>query len=454
MLLGTAAYMSPEQARGRVVDKRTDIWAFGCLLYEMLAGRAAFGSETLSDTIAAIIDRDPDWTALPKTTTPAVRRLIERCLQKDPKRRLRDIGDARLELEDTRPGESIPHRSPASSAGKALWAGVGALVAAIGIGGAWLASRAPAPSVRPTRVSVVAPPGTTFTQRDITEHPQFALSPQGDRLALVASVPGERPRIWIRSFETGVAQPIAGTEGANGLFWSPDGRSLGFQAEGKLKIASLDGAAPQSLTDLAFDVSHGAWGPDGTILFSAGSGGSLMRVPATGGPVTQATTLNASRGETAHRWPQFLPDGRFIFFVSSATPETTGVYLGSLGSGDRTQVLRTVANAVFAAGLLFFEQNGVVTRQRFDVASGTLTGTPEPVGDQIQSLRGPSYLPLSAASNGTVALWNAPLTASELMWVDRTGRPVRTLAAATRYDSPTLSPDGKRVLTTQRHTVS
>jgi eukaryotic-like serine/threonine-protein kinase len=452
VLLGTAAYMSPEQARGRVVDKRTDIWAFGCLLFEMLSGRSAFGNETLSDTIAAIIDREPDWTALPKTTTPAVKRLIERCLQKDPKRRLRDMGDARAELDESHAAEHGAHAPHVARArGPALWLAAAALVSGAAISGAWFALRAPPPGAPPVRLSVVPPPGTTFTMRDITEHPQFALSPQGDRLALVAAARGERPRIWIRSFETGAAQPLAGTEGANGLFWSPDGRSLGFQAEGKLKTVSLDGAAPQSLTDLAFDVSHGAWGPDGTILFSAGSGGSLMRVRATGGPVTQATTFNASRGETAHRWPQFLPDGRFIFFVSTAVPETSGVYLGSLGSAERTQVMTSAANAVFVApGFLFFEQNGVVTRQRFDVASGTLSGAPESLGDQIQSLRGPSYLPLSAAGNGTVALWNAPLTSSELMWVDRSGRTIRTLAAATRYDGPTLSPNGKRVLATQR----
>jgi Tol biopolymer transport system component len=292
--------------------------------------------------------------------------------------------------------------------------------------------------------------------RDITEHLQFALSPQGDRLAIVAAAPGERPKIWVRSFETGVAQPLPGTDGATGVFWSPDGRSLGFQAVGKLKALSLDAAAPRDLTDLAFDVFHGAWSSAGVILFSRGAGGSIFSVPAAGGPVTSATTLDVRRQDTAHRWPQFLPDGRFIFFVSSNTPENTGVYLGSLTSRETTLLLRTGANAVFAEpGYLFFEQNGFLTRQRFDVASGSLVGAPEPIGDPILGLRGPSYLPLSAAANGTIAFWNAPLTQSELVWVDRSGRVVRRLAAATtRYDSPTLSPDGTRVLVTQRSTAN
>ena len=452
VLLGTVAYMSPEQARGRIVDKRTDIWAFGCLFYEMLTGRAAFAGDTLSDTIARIIEREPDWKVLPPATTPAVKRLIERCLQKDPKRRLRDIGDARVELEDTHAVDAIARPSPAAPARSGfLWAGVGAAVAALAIGGVWLALRKPAEAVRPVRLSIVAPPGAAFTQRDITEHLQFQLSPQGDRLAMVTATRGERPKIWIRSLETGVAQPLAGTENANGIFWSPDGQSLGFQAEGKLKAVSIDGSAPQNLTDLSFDVSHGAWSPGGVILFSTGSGGALASVRATGGPVTPVTTLDTGRHETAHRWPQFLPDGRFIFFVSSTTPDNTGIYLGSLGSRSTTQLLKTASNAVFVEpGYLLFEQNGVITRQRFDVAGGSLVGAPEPVGDPIQVLRGPSYLPLSGAHNGTIAYWNAVLTFSELVWADRSGRTLRTLAAATRYESPSLSPDGTRVLVTLR----
>jgi eukaryotic-like serine/threonine-protein kinase len=456
ILLGTAAYMSPEQARGRVVDKRTDVWAFGCVLFEMLSGRSAFGRETLSDTIASIIEGQPDWSALPKTTPPSVKRLIEHCLQKDLKRRLRDIGDARVDLDEKSVAESEAAGPPAARSWLGAVVAAGAvLVAGVAIGGAWFALGSPATDVRPVRLSVVAPPGASFTWRDISEHLQFALSPEGDRLAMVAAAPGERQKIWIRAFATGAAQPLAGTDGANGVFWAPDGRSLGFQAEGKLKTVSLDGAPPRSLADLAFDVSHGAWGPDGTILFSNGTGGSLMGVSAAGGLVRQVTTLDPSRRETAHRWPQFLPDGRFIFFISSAMPEASGVYLGTLQSGRPTLVLSSVVNAVYAEpGYLLFEQNGVVTRQRFDLAAGVLTGTPEPLGDSIQAVRGPSYLPLSAAHNGTIALWNAPLTPSDLVWVDRSGRTIRTLAGATRYDSPTLSPDGSKVMVTQRSNLN
>jgi Tol biopolymer transport system component len=451
VLLGTAAYMSPEQARGRLVDKRTDIWAFGCVLFEMLAGRPAFGTDNLSDTIAAILDREPDWSALPNTTTPATKRLLERCLQKDPKRRLRDIGDARVELDDAQKSDEVRPSAAVRDGRRGLWAGAAALVAGIGIGAAWFAFRSPAPALAPVRLSIVAPTGTTFTPRDITEHPQFALSPQGDRLAVVAETPGARHTIWVRSLATGVAQQLAGTEGAYGPFWSPDGRSLGFYAAGKLKTVSLDGTAPQNLADVPFDVAHGAWSTDGTILYPTGTGGALFSVRAAGGPVTPATTLDASRNETAHRWPQFLPDGRFIFFVGSSTLENMGMYLGALGSPTKTQLLTTTSGAVYVEpGYLLFEQNGVLTRQRFDAASGTLAGAPEPMGDQILGLRGPGFLPLSAAGNGTIAFWTSPLTPSDLVWADRTGRTVGTLATDNRYDSPTLSPDGTRVLVTQR----
>ena len=451
VLLGTAAYMSPEQARGRVVDKRTDIWAFGCVLYEMLAAKPAFAGDTLSDTIAGIIEREPDWSALPRTTTPIVRRLIERCLQKDLKRRLRDIGDARVELEETHAPEDVNARGTAAAPRAVLWSALGALAAAAIAGGAWLALREPPASAPPVRLSVMAPPGTTFTMRDITEHVQFALSPQGDRLAMVAEAPGERHRIWVRSFESGAVQPVAGTEGAYGPFWAPDGRSLGFWAAGKLKAVSLDGAAPQSLADVSFDVAQGAWSPDGVILYPSGNGGSLFMVRATGGPVTSATTLDASRNETVHRWPQFLPDGRFIYFVGSTTPENMGVYLGSLGSTTKTQLLRSPNSAIYVEpGYLFFEQNGVLVRQRFDAQSGTLVGSPEPVGDSIVGLRGPGYLPVSAARNGTIAYWASPLTPSELVWADRSGRTLATVGTRNRYDSPSLSPDGTRVLVTMR----
>jgi eukaryotic-like serine/threonine-protein kinase len=453
MLLGTAAYMSPEQARGRAVDKRADIWAFGCVLYEMLAGRSPFTRDTVADTFAAIVEREPEWAGLPSDTPSHVRELIARCLEKDPRRRLRDIGDARLDLD--RAG-TVPATTPAAvQPSRRRLAGIAALTAVIVAGiiaATWMLARQPTPAGT-MRLSVVAPQGTRFTQRDITEHPQFALSPDGTRIAVMASAPGARPQIWVRSLESGIAQPVAGTDDASGPFWSPDGQSLGYFARGRLWTVSLGGAAPQSLAELATDVATGAWSPDGVILFPSGNGGALLRVPAGGGTVAPATTLDEAQGETAHRWPQFLPGGRrFIYLVGATRPAIGGVYVGSLDAPTRTRILTSATSATYVEpGYLLFEQNGTLTRQKFDAAAGVLTGEPEPLADRILGLRGPSYLPLSAARNGTIAYWNAPLTPTELLWFDRTGRPLGKVGADNvRYDNPVLSPDGSTLLVTLR----
>jgi Tol biopolymer transport system component len=445
--------MAPEQAKGKPVDTRVDIWAFGCVFYEMLTGRRAFQGEDVPEVLASVLMREPDWTRLPAATPIVTRHLVRRCLEKDPKRRLRDIGDARIELEGARPGDDIVVTDRRQVPTRASWIAVAAGVAAV-VTALTLTILRPQPiNPRPVRLSVVAPPGTTFSMRDITEHPQFALSPDGSQLALVAAAPGERPRIWLRSFESGTAQPLTGTEGASGPFWSPDGREIAFQAQGKLKKIALNGGTPVDLVNLAFDVSHGAWSPEGVILFSRGNGGALYRVPSSGGPAIPATMLDSNRHETAHRWPQFLPDGRrFIVFVGSTTPAHAGVYLGSIDSTEIVRLLPSATNAIFAGpDSLLFEQNGTIVRQAINLQAGALRGQPESLGDQILGFLGPGYLPLSVASNGTMAYWTQRLTTSELLWLDRTGRALgRVGSTMRRYDNPVLSRDGTKVLVTFR----
>jgi len=450
MLLGTAAYMSPEQARGQAVDKRADIWAFGCVLFEMLTGRSPFGGATLTDTLAAIVDRDPDWRALPAATSPDLQHLVRRCLEKDPKRRLRDIGDVPFHLApppDTRAGDgSVRAVGPA-------WIAATLLVAVASIAATVLVLRRPATQPRPFRSSIIAPPGTAFTERDLTEHPQFALSPDGTRLAFVAATGTARPQLWVRSLALGSAQTIAGSEDAAGPFWSPDSRAVAFFARNKLKKAALDGSPPQELATVTFDIRSGAWSRDGVILFPEANGGRLLQVADSGGPFSPASVLDESRNETAHRWPQFLPNGRsFLFFVASATPANSGVYLGTLGSVSKKLVMNAQANAVFVPpGSLLFERNGALTRQRFDPQTGGLSGDPEPLGDRILGLPGPGYLPLSAANDGTLAFWNTVHTPSELVWFDAMGRELGHVGlGGLRYDAPVLSPDGTKVLVSQR----
>ena len=338
---------------------------------------------------------------------------------------------------------------PPLTRSRVLWAGAAAAIA-VSIAITALALRPPPADLTPLRLSVVPPSGTAFTARDITGHPQFALSPDGSRLAFVAARQGEQPMLWVRSLASGAAQPMPGTEGASGPFWAPDSQSLAFSTRRKLMRVSLDGAPPRGLADIAIDVGSGAWNTDDVILFAAGEG--LFRVPAGGGPVTQTTHLDPTQGETNNRWPQFLPDGRrFLMHVSSATAQRSGVYVSALDTDSKTQLLESRANAVYAEpGYLLFEQNGSLVSQRFDPGSGELSEQPIALGDLILGLFGSGYLPLSAAQDGTLAYWNGTPPPTELQWFDRSGRLLSTIETSVRSDSLALSPDATRLLVTLR----
>ncbi|MGI8782769.1 MAG: protein kinase domain-containing protein [Acidobacteriota bacterium] len=421
VILGTAAYMSPEQARGKPVDKRTDIWAFGCVLFEMLAGRPTFGGETIPEVIATVLEREPVWSWLPEQTPPSVRTLLMRCLEKDARRRLRDIGDARFEIEGTEVQPAIPHPnapspspSPPPPFVRILASALPWLVAAAAIlVAAATALKLDEPQSAseqngPFQFSIVAPAGTTFTPRDSTSQPQFVLSPDGSRLAFVAALRGERPQLWVQSLQSSVAQAVAGTQDPKGPFWAPDSQSVAFFSRGKLMKVALDDASHQDLADVAPDIAAGAWNLGGIILFAGPPGDGLSRVSAHGGPVTRATTLEASKGETGHGSPQFLPDGRnFIFYVRSSVPANSGVYVGSLDSDSKHQVHG--ANAVYADGHMLFEQDGNLAVQKFDVASGSLSGQPTLLGHSISANPRSGSLPLSVALDGKLAYWNSPL---------------------------------------------
>jgi eukaryotic-like serine/threonine-protein kinase len=295
MILGTAAYMSPEQARGKSVDKRADVWAFGCVLFEMLAGRTAFAGETATDTLAAIIEREPPWTTLPSSVPASVRRLLQRCLEKEPKRRLRDIGDARPELEESRAGAQpglpiVP--APSRRRERLAWLSGLALVMLIAVATIAWALRS-APTLPEMRFDINTP-----QTRDLS----MAIAPDGQTLAFVAASESG-PRLWLRSMASGTAQPLAGTEGAGYPFWSPGSRSVGFFAEDKLKRVDVVGGGVRVLANAPFAVG-GAWNRDGTILFGTFSGGPIVRVSETGGEPA-AVTPAGQPGQDI--FPEFLP---------------------------------------------------------------------------------------------------------------------------------------------------
>ena len=359
--------MSPEQVRGVPADRRADVWAFGVVLYEMLTGRPAFPGETTSDVLAKVMERQPDWAALPAATPPRVRELLRRCGRKDPKTRLQAIGDARIQIEELTSGaRRKPPQSPTHSSRR---------YAVCGSPGASRCSRSclqprwqspprwylrrVVPDPFPARFEIPTPP---------TSDPvSFALSADGRQLAFVATAEGQS-RLWVRPLDQLTAQQLPGTEGASYPFWAPDGRALGFFAHGKLKRIDLGSSSPQILAD-APSGRGGTWNRDGVLVFAptAVVGVSvLMRVMATGGtpvPVTRLVT-----GQGSHRWPQFLPDGRhFLFFMAYGRPETQGVYVGTLDGGEPTRVLAAESPAVYAPpGALLWVREGVLVAQRFD----------------------------------------------------------------------------------------
>jgi serine/threonine protein kinase/Tol biopolymer transport system component len=438
MVLGTAAYMSPEQARGQAVDKRTDIWAFGCVLFEMLTGRSAFAGATVPDTMAAILEREPDWRMLPTATPGTIQRLLQRCLVKDPKRRLHDIADARIELEDTltAPAPTVLRprgrsRTPWIIAALAVAVGVFALTAMVYM-------RRAAPELVVTRLDVVTPS---------TSDPfSFALSADGRQLAFVAN--GEKgPQLWVRPLDQVTARPLNGTEGAGFPFWAPDGRAIGFFADSQLKRIDLAGGMPRVLAD-APNARGGTWNRDDVIVFAPNTAMALLRVTASpGGTPTPVTRLAADEG--SHRFPQFLPDGRrVLFFMTLGQPHTHGVYVVSLDGGEPTRVLAAESAAAYAPpGYLVRVAQGMLVAQRFDAVRATLIGEPIPVAESVGVEEMTSHGAFSVSS-GSVLVYRAGASARrQLVWADRTGKVVGGIGTADEAgpNSPEVSPNGQRV---------
>ena len=466
MILGTAAYMAPEQAKGKAVDKRADIWAFGVVLYEMLAGRSAFAGETVTDIIAAVVTRDADWTALPAATPASIRRLLARCLEKDPKRRLRDIGDVRFEIDETiargfsdaRSAELVS--SPVRPAGvplggKLAWTVVGAalgaaLAAALAWSGAW--PRTPPSESHPLRVSIVHTEGSEVAAP--------AISPDGRRVAYRARRGDGMPLLWVRDLASDESQSLPGTEDAALPFWSPDSRDLGFFAGGALKRVAAAGGPVRLVTDSIgpWTGYGGSWAVDGTIAVSGQAG--LFRVPAEGGVMTALTKLPS--GDWAHFWPSFLPDGRRFLFTAKLWTRTAeasdqGIYLGSLDSPTIERLLPDLSSAVYAApGYLVFVREGTLAAAPFDLAAGRVTGAPIAIGGAVAMDAQFYFAGISASADGTLAVRPPPAVVfpdsnalkTELRLVDRSGTGSRVAAARLFSYFMALSPTDSRTLAT------
>jgi serine/threonine protein kinase/Tol biopolymer transport system component len=438
-ILGTPAYMSPEQARGKSLDQRTDIWSFGCVLYEMLSGRAPFAADTVSDTIVAVLEREPATTLLPADTPSGIRRLLRRCLQKDRRRRLQAAGDAAIEIDEARTESEEPQAAFVTASRNRERFGwiVATLVlstVALTLGISYL--RTPA-DVADMRVDITTPSTDAPTS--------FAISPDGRRLVFVAYDQGQA-RLWLRPLDATTAQPLAGTEGAMYPFWSPDSRALGFFADGKLKRVDIRGGLPETLAS-APGGRGGTWNHHGLIVFAPTAVGSLSSVQSSGGDVATVTSVNRPH-QASHRFPQFLPDGRrFLFFVQGP-PDTQGVYLGALDS-PKTQRLTAAdsAGAFLTRGWLLFLRQGTLVARRFNSTPGELTGDPITVADPVGLDISNFSAAFSVSREGIVAYRSIGTGPRQLIWFDRNGRQLGTLGVPDGNDlvAPSLSPDGLRV---------
>jgi len=453
VILGTAGYMAPEQARGGAVDKRADIWAFGVVLYEMLTGRTLFAGPTVSDTLAAVLRAEPDWSALPPETPAGIRRLLRRCLERERKRRLADMGDARLEIEEALAGggAEAPREIEVRRTTWLPWAvaGVVAVAAAVLGVGLWRATR---PADFPlTRLSVDLGPDA-MTGLNLTA----AISPDGRRLVFPARGPNGKQQLATRLLDQAQATLLPGTENGRDPFFSPDNQWVGFFADSKLKKISVQGGAPVTLCDAPFD--YGAsWGEDGTIIAAVHRISGLFQVTAAGGRPQPFTRLG--KGEASHRWPQTLPGGQAVLFTAS--PATVGIENSNIEAvWTKSGVTKTlVAGGYFGrylpgdrgAGYLVYLSDGLLMGVAFDAGRLEVRGTPTPLPEDVaaNSTSGGGPFDFSAGPSGHGTLvYLAGKGASQtrpVMWLDSSGKVQPLIAAPGDYTFPRFSPDGRRL---------
>jgi eukaryotic-like serine/threonine-protein kinase len=477
MVMGTAAYMSPEQARGLVVDARTDIWSLGVVLYEMITGHVPFEGETATDVILSVVEREPPPLAPYSRGVPAeLDRIIHTALRKNKEKRYQTVKDLLIDLkrlkEDLEMAAKLERLAPASlqdgatgttstaphppelksvvgfsprvrTSREGLWMGISvvlfgaaALMLILVIGYTWQTLTV----TNLVRFTISPPKDTAFASGPV-------LSPDGRRLVLVASSRSEgRTSLWIRSLDAATVRPLAGTDGASLPFWSPDSRLIGFFAEGKLKKIDASGGPAETLCD-APNGRGGTWNREGVILFSPDVEAPIYRVPASGGTAVPVTRLGS---DPSHRWPHFLPDGRhFLYLVLREQRDASEIYIASLNSEKAIRLLAASSSIAYAPpGYLLYVRHRALLAQQFDAALLRLAGEPFTVADEVGCFGeiGPTgHGAFSVSESGALVYGNVEDPMTQLVWFDRLGKQLEPVAPAGTYFGPALSPDGRRV---------
>jgi len=448
VILGTAAYMSPEQAKGKQVDKRTDIWSFGAVLYELLTGMQAFHGETTTEILAAVLREEPDWQALPASIPVKIRELLRRCLQKDLRRRMRDAADARIEIEEALAAPATPRPAGAANGVRSLGQRVlifslGSLLLGAAIAGLAVWSLKLSPTQPVTRTVINLPPGQQLAIQNYY-NPVLALSHDGSHLAYIAIRDGTQ-QLYLRPMDSTEAKPLPDTEGAINPFFSPDGKWLGFFAAGKLKKVSVNGGAAVPLADAA--LPRGAsWSSEGKIAFTPNVTGAIEQVSDSGG-ITQPL-VQFKKGEFSQRWPEFLPDGKGILVGTGGGAGLNWEVGVQSPSGGRQKLVGGGIYPRYAiSGHLLYVQGGTLMAVPFDARRLTITGTATPVVENIlgSALTGASQYDISETGTLAYLSGGVQFLQQEIVWVTRSGAEQPLPATLHAYQTPRISHDGRRV---------